>query len=74
MPTKNQSCLNCYFFLQTGQSDSGKIGYCRAEPPRAHYATDGDGLVKVKIARFPVVLSEMWCGMWDAQDTAPEGN
>lgn len=69
MKDKNQSCLNCYFFMQTSQRAEQTIGYCRANPPNSFYELDENGNNIPKIARFPVVLGNMWCGMWDGKDT-----
>ena len=64
-----QNCLNCYFFLQTSERANQKIGYCRANPPQYHEETDQEtGISIPKIGRFPVVLNNMWCGMWDYHD------
>lgn len=73
MPEKNQSCSTCYFFLQTdtrsAATGSKVIGYCRANPPIPYYETDFEsGQRTPKIARFPVVLGDLWCGMWDSRD------
>lgn len=71
MKDKNQSCSNCYFFLQTSQRGTQQIGYCRAAPPASYFETDEQtGLISPKIARFPVVLNNMWCGSWDERDDA----
>jgi hypothetical protein len=64
-----QNCLNCYFFLQTSERANQKIGYCRANPPQYHEEIDLEtGISIPKIGRFPVVLNNMWCGMWDYHD------
>ena len=78
MPEKDQFCQNCYFFLQTdqrlirgknGEENKNKvIGYCRANPPSAYYEVNEEGIKIPKVARFPVVLGEIWCGMWDGKD------
>ncbi len=72
MPEKDQSCSTCYFFLQTDSRPFGNshkvIGYCRANPPSPYYERDEEGKPTPKIARFPVVLGEIWCGMWDGKD------
>ena len=73
MPEKNQDCASCHFFLQTSTRGNQKIGYCRANPPVSFFETDATtGLLTPKIARFPVVLNNMWCGMWDHADVLPK--
>jgi hypothetical protein len=72
MPNKNQSCTNCYFFLQTSARGIQKIGYCRANPPQLHNTTNSEGKEIAGIGRFPVVLSNMWCGAFDYSDAIEE--
>lgn len=72
MPEKEQFCLNCYFFMQTSSRDDQTIGYCRANPPTPFFekkVENGEIRIEPKIARFPVVLGSMWCGMWDSKVT-----
>ncbi len=71
MPEKNQECQNCYFFMQTSARADQTIGYCRANPPTAYFekeVSEGEERLVPKIARFPVVLGNMWCGQWDGKD------
>lgn len=71
MRDKDQSCLNCYFFLHSDtRPDGQQIGYCRANPPTPYYELKADGGRAPKIARFPLVLGHMWCGAWDFRDGA----
>lgn len=71
MPDKDQNCINCYFFYQTSARADQKIGYCRANPPAPYYENcEETGMPIPKIARFPVVLGNMWCGMWDFAEGA----
>jgi hypothetical protein len=70
MEEKNQFCHNCYFFMQTSQRDDQRIGYCRANPPAPYFEREGEnGETRMvpKVARFPVVLGNMWCGAWDSR-------
>ena len=65
----DQNCNNCHFFLQTSSRADQKIGYCRANPPTPYYEASEEGCIPTpKIGRFPVVLNNMWCGMWDFAD------
>lgn len=65
MPSQQESCSNCKYFLPLDlNSESGK-GLCRINPPK------GEGLVRtgqVKHAsddgRWPLCLSNEWCGKW----------
>jgi hypothetical protein len=67
---KGQICLNCYFFMQTSARNEQTIGYCRANPPIPYYEKNEEGDLSPKIARFPIVLGNMWCGAWDAKEDA----
>lgn len=76
MPEKNQSCSNCYFFLETSRREAQTIGYCRANPPIPYYdkrqtenGETGETETVSRVARFPIVLGQMWCGMWDGRDS-----
>jgi hypothetical protein len=72
MPDKGQFCANCYFFMQTSSRDLQQIGYCRANPPAPYFEKEeenGESRIVPKIARFPVVLGNMWCGQWDGKDS-----
>jgi hypothetical protein len=66
MNLKNQSCGNCFYFLKTSQNENQEIGCCRCNPPMPlhEYDRDTDSMIP-RVARFPVVLSSMWCGSWD---------
>jgi len=76
LPTAPQSCSNCHFFLQTSSKGLQQIGYCRANPPTPYYEIDtdqppdehGNYVIRPKIARFPIVLNNMWCGTFDYKD------
>ena len=74
---KDKSCHNCYFFLPREDASEAKrekhkndprIGFCRANPPQPYYEMGEDGKVTPKVGRFPIVLGNMWCGMWDSRD------
>jgi hypothetical protein len=60
-------CEHCSYFYETNRranSQAGDIsqliGYCRANPPIPFYEND-----QPKVARFPVVLGHMWCGLFE---------
>lgn len=66
MNSKNQSCGNCFYFLKTSHNENQEIGYCRCNPPMPYFEYDKDIDSNVpRVARFPVVLSSMWCGSWE---------
>lgn len=71
MPEKNQSCINCYYFLKTGENEEGQIGYCRCNPPHAYWDPKTG---KPTVGRFPIVVSGIWCGMWEEADNARQEN
>ncbi len=69
--------------LPTAQHPEGvqKIGYCRANPPTPYFEIDtsqpqdefGNWPVVPKIGRFPVVLNNMWCGMFNYKMAVKDG-
>jgi len=71
-----QVCSNCHFFMQTSSKGLQQIGYCRVRRPDPYYEIDtdtppdehGNYAIRPKIARFPVVLNNMWCGEFDYKD------
>jgi hypothetical protein len=66
---KDQSCGSCYYFYQNGERGEQKIGYCRYNPPQAHFECDAaTGIVTPKVGKFPIVLNNMWCAQYDFND------
>ena len=67
---QNESCEMCVYFYETNRREKiaetvqtvgyQSIGYCRANPPHPYYEDR-----QPKVARFPVVLSHMWCGLFE---------
>lgn len=58
-----RQCLNCLYFLETGRKSNPPqiIGICRESPPLAFI----DPKTKhPTVAKFPIVLSDTWCGAW----------
>ena len=73
-----QTCEDCYYFIKADKQNSNDrlIGHCHVNPPEGVQlkivtgTTTQKGMfetqetVKQTIALFPLVLSTMWCGMW----------
>jgi hypothetical protein len=59
----HNTCLTCLFFNPAPVQDNKtrQIGNCHFNPP----ATNLDPFGKQKLAFFPLVLSEFWCGGWE---------
>ena len=60
-------CGDCVYFdpspKQTRTDQS--IGYCHANPPTSHRIVE-DERVRIEIGVFPVVISDMWCGIGES--------
>jgi len=69
MEANQETCEVCVYFYETNRRDKDydgtdvqAIGYCRANPPHPYYENG-----QPKVARFPVVLSHMWCGLFEVK-------